>query len=227
MLSPVYRGSESSFEKRSGKFEDIDSSSEMLPLLLIFVVLVFSPSKAFRTLTSRPLALTEFSKRELSSRTFQKQSHVKLSAKRRTTLSRGKGRGESQEVVKEDLSDSVMLPTSSQSEEVAVTVTTSASTPNADSTEVKSTGVPANKGRQLSQRIQDDISDFERMGALREKKTVQEENNVTKTLKNIFSAVFIADFFVVIVFLIWFLAAAVTQKSNPFLLEKFQVDTLF
>jgi hypothetical protein len=196
----------------------------MLPLLLIFVVLVFSPSKAFRTFTSRPLSLNEFSNRELSSRMHQKHSHVTLSAKRRTTLSRGKGRGESQEVVKEDLPDSVMSPTSNQSEQVAVTVTTAASIPNTDNTEIKTTAVPANKGRQLSQRIQDDISDFERMGALREKKTVQEENNVTKTLKNIFSAVFIADFFVVIVFLIWFLAAAVTQKSNPFLLEKFQVS---
>lgn len=126
-------------------------------------------------------------------------------------------------MVKEDLPDSVISPTPSQSENVAETVITSASVINTDNTEVRTTAVPANKGRQLSQRIQDDISDFERMGALREKKTVQEENNVTKTLKNIFSAVFIADFFVVIVFLIWFLAAAVTQKSNPFLLEKFQV----
>jgi hypothetical protein len=162
---------------------------------------------------------------ELSSRINQRHSHVTLSAKRRTTLSRGKGRGESQEVVKEELPDSVMSPTSNQGEEDAATVTTAASISNTDNTEIRTTALPANKGRQLSQRIQDDISDFERMGALREKNKVQEESDVTKTLKNVFSAVFIADFFVVIVFLIWFLAAAATQKSNPFLLEKFQVST--
>lgn len=197
----------------------------MLAYILIFAVLVFSPSEAFRILSSRPQSLKEYTKREISRRTSHKESQVILFAKRRTTLSRGKGRGESQDVVKQDLPESVISPTPYQSEEVAVTSAFSASTPISDDVVVKTPAVPANKGRQLSQRIQDDISDFERMGALREKKTVQEENNVTKTLKNIFSAVFIADFFVVIVFLVWFLAAAVTQKSNPFLLEKFQVNT--
>jgi ABC-type uncharacterized transport system permease subunit len=42
------------------------------------------------------------------------------------------------------------------------------------------------------------------------------------TVKSAISALLIADFFVVIFFLVWFLAAAAMQKTNPFLLEKFQ-----
>jgi hypothetical protein len=50
----------------------------------------------------------------------------------------------------------------------------------------------------------------------------QSESGVVKAVKNALSLVLVADFFVVIVFLVWFLAAAAMQKANPFLLERFQ-----
>jgi hypothetical protein len=53
-------------------------------------------------------------------------------------------------------------------------------------------------------------------------KKVEEVNNVEKNIKNIFSLVLIADFFIVIFFLIWFLIAAALQSTNPFFLERFQ-----
>ena len=147
-----------------------------------------------------------------------------LHAKRRTTLSKGRTAEAPQEATVEKVAESMISPISTQKEDIVPKSITVAATRESSVSPVISTAAPpSNKGRQLSQRIQDDISDFERIGALREKKVVVEENALAKTLKNIFSAIFIADFFVVIVFLIWFLAAAAMQSTNPFLLEKFQV----
>lgn len=47
-------------------------------------------------------------------------------------------------------------------------------------------------------------------------------NPVLSKVKDVFGAILIADFFVVLAFLVWFLAAAALQSTNPFLLEKFQ-----
>ena len=47
-------------------------------------------------------------------------------------------------------------------------------------------------------------------------------NSIANSLKNAFSALLIADFFVVIGFLLWFLAAAALQSTYPVVLEKFQ-----
>lgn len=43
-----------------------------------------------------------------------------------------------------------------------------------------------------------------------------------KMIKDLISLVLIADFFVVILFLGWFVAAALLKDTNPFLLERFQ-----
>jgi hypothetical protein len=43
-----------------------------------------------------------------------------------------------------------------------------------------------------------------------------------QSVKDVVGLVLIADFFVVIVFLVWFLFAAAMQSTNPFFLEKFQ-----
>ncbi|KAJ1408399.1 hypothetical protein B484DRAFT_456337, partial [Ochromonadaceae sp. CCMP2298] len=53
-------------------------------------------------------------------------------------------------------------------------------------------------------------------------KVEKERNEVAETLKSVFSSVLIADFFVVIFFLVWFLAAAALQGSYPVVLERFQ-----
>lgn len=52
--------------------------------------------------------------------------------------------------------------------------------------------------------------------------TKSSENPIIKSVKDLFSLVLIADFFVVIVFLGWFVAAAALKDTNPFLLERFQ-----
>ena len=146
-----------------------------------------------------------------------------LNAKRRTTLSRGRGLEGPKETEESRIPDAVVSPVSSSEERMSIkSISAAASSSVSEMSSTPAVAAPMNKGRQLSQRIQDDISDFERIGALKEKKVVVEENGVGKTLKDIFSAVFIADFFVVIFFLVWFLAAAVMQKTDPFLLEKFQ-----
>ena len=163
--------------------------------------------------------ITKQAKRDISQRRPPVRHSFVLQAKRRTTLSKGRStigiEGES----KVDATVPTEKPTTFSESTVQSPpppIVLAASEDVSSSSSVV-------KGRQLSQRIQDDISDFERMGSLREKKVEVEENGVVKGLKNVFAAVFIADFFVVIVFLIWFLAAAAMQKTNPFLLEKFQV----
>lgn len=50
----------------------------------------------------------------------------------------------------------------------------------------------------------------------------QSSNSFIEGLKSAFTTLLIADFFVVIVFLVWFLAAAVLQSSYPVVLERFQ-----
>lgn len=174
-------------------------------------------SKTFTGLVSQ--------KKEL--RLNENRTLLTLFAKRRTTLSRGRANQEMAEVAKETPPDMIMSSSIEKNDITApeLSVISAASVTDAAPRDAASSS--AAKGRQLSQRIQDDISDFERIGFLSEKKVVVEEGGVTKTLKNIFAGVFIADFFLVIVFLIWFLAAAAMQKTNPFLLERFQVTSFF
>jgi hypothetical protein len=78
----------------------------------------------------------------------------------------------------------------------------------------------------LNKQIESDINDFQELKALQEARSKSDkpanEGGVFKVLKDVFSAVLIADFFVVLVFLAWFLAAAAMQSTNPFLLERFQ-----
>ena len=47
-------------------------------------------------------------------------------------------------------------------------------------------------------------------------------SNAMQSIKDVVGALLIADFFVVIAFLVWFLFAAAMQSTNPFFLEKFQ-----
>jgi hypothetical protein len=77
--------------------------------------------------------------------------------------------------------------------------------------------------------LESDLADFQRRSKLIDyqsklikPKEVEKENEILKTAKNIFSTVLIADFFVVIVFLVWFLAAAALQKTYTVVLERFQ-----
>ena len=180
---------------------------------------MFSTSQSFMT------------NQRMFNRLTKTDPNVILYAKRRTTLSRAKSsapkENESAENI-EKLEIAEALPSRSSNELISIrSITAAATTQEEDEPVTSVQSAPSNKGRQLSQRIQDDISDFERIGLLKEKKVIVEEGGVSKTLKNVFSALFIADFFVVIVFLVWFLAAAAMQSTNPFLLEKFQVIPCF
>ena len=180
----------------------------MTKLFVVFILLAAAATSAFK----RNLPKSSISIKIL--RFNENRSLFALFAKRRTTLSRGRGSQDVPEVAKVTPVDT---PVAEKEDIVAPELSNAISSDTASSS--------AAKGRQLSQKIQDDISDFERIGFLSEKKVVVEEGGVTKTLKNIFAGVFIADFFLVIAFLIWFLAAAAMQKTNPFLLERFQVTS--
>lgn len=71
----------------------------------------------------------------------------------------------------------------------------------------------------------DDFNDRLLEGSDTRRQSIQDEKQESgpvKTAKDILSFVLVADFFLVIFFLVWFLAAAATQKANPYLLERFQ-----
>lgn len=86
--------------------------------------------------------------------------------------------------------------------------------------------------RRKSMSIDDEIkADIERMNRLQGKTTVITESSSSKVssqkslgekAKDLVSVLLVADFFVIIVFLVWFLAGAVTQKTFPVVLERFQ-----
>jgi len=140
--------------------------------------------------------------------------NVALFAKRRTTLSRRRG------------GDDVAPPTSGSTNNESME----------EEEEELSLDVPVpaavtGKAKELAQLLADDISDFERSrNALmdaRERERVKSSagggsSAALQSVKDVVGLVLIADFFVVIVFLVWFLFAAAMQSTNPFFLEKFQ-----
>jgi hypothetical protein len=137
-----------------------------------------------------------------------------LFAKRRTTLSK---RGRTDDSFKAPVDQGVAVP------ESVATKKTDSLTPSP----MLSQAAPSDaetKANILAKQLQEDISDFERLQALRESKAKAESNEggALKTVKDAISLVLIADFFVIIFFLVWFLAAAALQSTNPFLLERFQ-----
>ena len=84
-----------------------------------------------------------------------------------------------------------------------------------------------NNAKILGASFQSDLEEFNvRMMAGAESRKqevmVEEEGGIMKTVKDALSLVMVVDFFVVMVFLVWFLAAAAMQKTNPWLLERFQ-----
>eukprot|EP01041_Mallomonas_annulata_P007792 gene7791-15940_t len=77
----------------------------------------------------------------------------------------------------------------------------------------------------LIEELEDDIGDFS--SAEKNNKMTKEKdftNGVGGKIKDIFSGILIADFFLIVFFLIWFIAASVSKEAfaNAFLLEKFQ-----
>ena len=80
------------------------------------------------------------------------------------------------------------------------------------------------KEKSLTFQLQEDIADWEMkaMAKEREKNDANQSGQPLEAIKNIVSFVLIADFFVVIVFLLWFIVAAATQKTTPVILERFQ-----
>jgi hypothetical protein len=75
--------------------------------------------------------------------------------------------------------------------------------------------------RGIGEQLQEDIKRFETNSAIYRGK---EEGNLLKSVKNAFSYVLIADFFLIIFFLGWFIAASISKEAfaNPYLLERFQ-----
>ena len=77
----------------------------------------------------------------------------------------------------------------------------------------------------LQDSMQQDLDDFNSRlleGSENRQRSLQRERGAMKSVKDVLSFILVADFFVVIFFLVWFLAAAASQKANPFLLERFQ-----
>ena len=71
----------------------------------------------------------------------------------------------------------------------------------------------------LEELLKKDISDFNALSTKAEDKS---ENQLLATLKNAFAVFLIADFFVVLAFLAWFLAGVALQSTNAVVLERFQ-----
>ena len=87
------------------------------------------------------------------------------------------------------------------------------------------------KAKDFTQLLADDISEFEQSRNMlmqaRERERIKSSSPggssaALQSIKDIVGVVLIGDFFVVMVFLVWFLFAAAMQKTNPFFLEKFQ-----
>ena len=87
------------------------------------------------------------------------------------------------------------------------------------------------KAKDFTQLLADDISEFEKSRNMlmqaRERERIKssspgDSSAALQSIKDIVGVVLIGDFFVVMVFLVWFLFAAAMQKTNPFFLEKFQ-----
>ena len=103
-------------------------------------------------------------------------------------------------------------------------------TDTSPSSELKNEEEEGNAGQSISplglsdsaikELLRQDISQFSSLS--NEKEKTSSSSSAMTSLKNAFAVFLIADFFVVIVFLIWFLAAAAMQSTNPFLLERFQ-----
>ena len=84
-----------------------------------------------------------------------------------------------------------------------------------------------NSAKVLGASFQSDLEEFnDRMmaGADSRKQEImaEEEGRDNEDRQDALSFVMVADFFVVMIFLVWFLAAAAMQKTNPWLLERFQ-----
>ena len=143
--------------------------------------------------------------------------NVALFAKRRTTLSRRRSGDDATPPTSGSTTNDRVEEGEEEEEELPLDVPVPAAV----------TG----KAKELAQLLADDISDFERSrNALmdaRERERVKSSagggsSAALQSVKDVVGLVLIADFFVVIVFLVWFLFAAAMQSTNPFFLEKFQ-----
>ena len=147
---------------------------------------------------------------------FRKSSSTALNAKRRTTLSRRKDKDPSVEGSTFGVAEAPAVQV-----QPFVSLPQSLPTPTPTPTPTRTAEAP----RSINDQLQSDISIFQErslQAAQERSSNSKPESGAVNVLKSVFSAVLIADFFVVIAFLLWFLAAAAMQKTNPFLLEKFQ-----
>lgn len=71
----------------------------------------------------------------------------------------------------------------------------------------------------LTELLKKDMSELSTLTSKPEEKS---ENQVVAAVKNAFAVFLIADFFLVLAFLAWFLAGVTLQSSNPVVLERFQ-----
>lgn len=77
--------------------------------------------------------------------------------------------------------------------------------------------------------LENDLRDFKRKQLvdyqsklIKPEENKSDEDSIANKAKGLISTVLIADFFVVIIFLVWFLVAAALQKTYPVVLERFQ-----
>ena len=76
----------------------------------------------------------------------------------------------------------------------------------------------------LMNELEDDIIDFKLPSSGSTKADQGKGSQIVSKFKEVISSVLIADFFLIVFFLLWFIAASVSKEflANAFLLEKFQ-----
>ena len=170
---------------------------------------------------------------------LRKDSAMSLEAKRRSKLARSRKSPSAPDLpALENLSPKSEVPVDELMDDIdfsesRVQVVRGTMQPPPDSDEVLDSSAPAGAkpsiSSGLSAQLENDIQRFAaREGGSKLKPltgaSAEEEGGIMKTVKNGFAALLIADFFVVIGFLVWFIAATVQREitGNNFLLERFQ-----
>jgi len=99
---------------------------------------------------------------------------------------------------------------------------------NADDNDLIDSSIISDSDNLISKEIkigtEFELGDYQSKFLTTEKTTSTPENEILRKAKDVFSGLLVADFFLVVFFLIWFIAASISKESmgNPYLIEKFQ-----
>lgn len=74
----------------------------------------------------------------------------------------------------------------------------------------------------LASQLEDDINSWKLQNSYKSNNSNSNDSDISLKAKDFISTVLIADFFVVMFFLVWFIFGAALKNVNPYFLEKFQ-----